>query len=65
MKLKDPWWVVSQWLDASWMLGIGVAGVVLVVLGFRRDDVIRPVFLVAGVGLIAVGFGGHFFGWRL
>jgi len=52
-------------MDASWQLAIGVAGVILIILGLKRDDIIRPVFLIAGLALVVLGFGGQLFGLKL
>jgi len=51
-------------MDAGWLLGIGVAGVILILLGLRRDDIIGPIFLIAGIALVALGFGAYFVGWN-
>jgi len=64
LKLRDPAAVVMRWLDTWWILGIGATGLLLIVLGLRRDDAVRPIFLAAGTALAVFGFGGHFFGWR-
>ena len=63
MHLRNPVDLVSTWLDASLLLVIGGTGVILIVLGLKRDDLIRPIFLLAGIALMAVGFGGQFLGW--
>lgn len=55
--------IVADWIDSLWLLGIGVSGVILVVLGLRRDDTIGWIFLAAGIALAALGFGAQFFGW--
>ena len=65
MDLRDPQSLVTGWMEAGWMLGIGAAGVILIVLGFKREDVIRPIFLLAGIALAAVGFGSYFLGWEI
>ena len=52
-------------MDASWQLAIGGAGVILIVLGFKRDDIIGPIFLIAGIALVVLGFGGQLFGLKL
>ncbi len=56
---------VMGWLESSFFLVTGAGGVVLVLLGLKRDDVVRPIFLLAGVLLAAAGFGVHFLGWRI
>ncbi len=63
MHLRNPVDLVSTWLDASLLLVIGGAGVILIILGLKRDDLIRPIFLLAGIALMAVGFGGQLLGW--
>ena len=65
MHLREPNSLVGEWMDASWQLAIGVAGVILIILGLKRDDIIRPVFLIAGLALVVLGFGGQFFGLKL
>ena len=64
-QLRTPWSLVNDWLQGSLYLVVGVAGVVLIVLGLKRDDIVRPIFLIAGVALAALGFGAQFLGWRL
>ena len=61
----EPNAIVGNWMEASWLLGIGAAGVILVVLGLRRDDIVGPIFLVVGIALAAIGFGSHFLGWEI
>ncbi len=56
--------MVNDWMEASWLLAIGGAGVILIVLGLKRDDIIGPIFLVAGIALAVLGFGAQFFGWN-
>ena len=63
MHLRSPVDLMVTWLDASLLLVIGGTGVILIILGLKRDDVVRPIFLVAGIALMAVGFGGQFLGW--
>jgi len=65
MHLREPNSLVGEWMDASWQLAIGVAGVILIILGLKRDDIIRPVFLIAGLALVVLGFGGQLFGLKL
>lgn len=60
----EPNAVVGNWMEASWLLGIGVAGVILVVLGLRRDDIVGTIFLLVGLVLAVLGFGAQFFGWN-
>lgn len=60
----DPNAIVGNWMEASWLLGIGVAGVILVVLGLRRDDIVGTIFLLVGLVLAVLGFGAQFFGWN-
>ena len=60
----EPNAVVGNWLEASWLLGIGVAGVILIALGLRRDDIIGKIFMLAGAALAVLGFGAQFFGWN-
>jgi hypothetical protein len=57
--------LLDDFFDASLFLAIGATGVLLVVLGLRREDAARPVFLVAGIGLAFFGFGVHFLGWSV
>jgi CHASE2 domain-containing sensor protein len=64
MGSRDQVALVAQWMESSWLLGIGAAGVILILLGFKRDDIMRPVFLLAGLALAAFGLGGQFLGWR-
>ena len=56
--------IVADWIDSLWLLGIGVAGLILIVLGLRRDDAIGWIFLATGIALAALGFGAQFFGWN-
>jgi len=65
MYLRNPVDLLEKWLDSSLFLTIGIAGVVLISLGFKREDIVRPIFIVAGLVLMAIGFGGQFLGWRL
>jgi hypothetical protein len=51
-------------MESSWLLGIGVAGVILILLGFKRDDLIGPIFIAAGIALAVLGFGAQFLGWN-
>ena len=60
----EPNAIVGNWMEASWLLGIGVAGVILVVLGLRRDDIVGTIFLLVGLALAVLGFGAQFFGWN-
>ena len=60
----EPNAIVGNWMEASWLLGIGVAGVILVVLGLRRDDIVGTIFLLVGLVLAVLGFGAQFFGWN-
>ncbi|MCL7960534.1 MAG: hypothetical protein M8861_10100 [marine benthic group bacterium] len=60
----EPNAIVGNWMEASWLLGIGAAGVILVVLGLRRDDIVGTIFLVVGLALAVLGFGAQFFGWN-
>lgn len=64
MQGRTPESLVEGWLETSWLLGIGVAGVILVVLGLRRDDIIGWIFVVSGVALAALGFGARFLSWN-
>jgi multisubunit Na+/H+ antiporter MnhB subunit len=52
-------------MDAFWQGAVGGAGVILIILGLRRDDAIRPIFLVVGIVLAIFGLGGQFFGLKL
>jgi len=61
----EPNAVVGNWLEMSWLLGIGTAGLILVVLSLRRDDIVGTIFLVVGIALGAIGFGSHFLGWEI
>jgi CHASE2 domain-containing sensor protein len=65
MGSRDQNSLVADWMEASWLIGIGAAGVILVVLGLRRDDIVGTVFLVVGLALAAIGFGSHFLGWEI
>ena len=60
----EPNAIVGNWMEASWLLGIGLAGVILVVLGLRRDDIVGTIFLLVGLVLAVLGFGAQFFGWN-
>ena len=60
----EPNALVGNWMEASWLLGIGAAGVILIVLGLRRDDIVGTLFLVVGLALAVLGFGAQFFGWN-
>ena len=64
MQARDPGSMVNDWMEASWLVGIGAAGVILIVLGLRRDDIIGKIFLLAGAALAVLGFGAQFFGWN-
>jgi len=65
MHLRNADSLVGEWMDASWQLALGGAGVLLIVLGLQRDDIIGPIFLVAGIALVVLGFGGQLFGLKL
>ena len=65
MHLRDPVDLVTGWLQDSLFLVLGATGLLLIFLGLRRDDVMRPIFLVAGIGLTVVGFGVQFFGLQV
>ena len=56
---------VQEFMDAFWQGAVGGAGVILIILGLRRDDAIRPIFLVVGIALAIFGLGGQFFGLKL
>ena len=60
----EPNAIVGNRMEASWLLGIGAAGVILVVLGLRRDDIVGTLFLGVGLALAVLGFGAQFFGWN-
>lgn len=64
MDLRDPQSLVTEWMESGWMIGIGAAGLILILLGFKRDDVIRPIFIGTGIALAALGFGAQFAGWN-
>ncbi len=64
MGLREPNSLVGEWLESGWLLGIGVTGVILIVLGLNRDDVIGWIFLAVGIALAALGFGAQFLGWN-
>ncbi|MGB5526759.1 MAG: hypothetical protein WBO43_02700 [Gemmatimonadota bacterium] len=64
MQSRTPGSMVNDWMDASWLIGIGAAGVILIILGLRRDDIVGTIFLVAGLALAVLGFGAQFFGWN-
>ena len=65
MHLRNADSLVGEWMDASWQLALGGAGMLLIVLGLQRDDIIGPIFLVAGIALVVLGFGGQLFGLKL
>ena len=50
--------VVGDWIYSLWLLGIAAAGVILVILGLRRDDVIGWIFLAAGATDLRKSFEG-------
>ena len=56
---------VQEFMDAFWQGALGGACIILVILGLRRDDAIRPIFLVVGIVLAIIGLGGQFFGLKL
>jgi hypothetical protein len=64
MGLRDAQSLVSGWMESGYLVGIGVMGVILIVLGLRRDDVIGWIFLAVGIGLAAIGLGARFLGWN-
>ena len=64
MHLRNANSLVGNWMEASWLIGIGAAGVILIILGLRRDDIVGTIFLVAGLALAVLGFGAQFFGWN-
>lgn len=64
MGSRDQVSLVADWMESSWLLGIGVAGAILILLGLKRDDVIGPIFIAAGIALAALGFGAQFLGWN-
>lgn len=64
MGSRDQVSLVTGWMESSWLLGIGATGVILILLGLKRDDAVRPVFLAVGIALAAIGFGAHFLGWN-
>lgn len=64
MHLRDGNALVGEWMGVLWLLGIGAAGVILVVLGLRRDDIVGTIFLLVGLVLAVLGFGAQFFGWN-
>jgi len=64
MQGRTPGSMVDYWMESSWFIGIGAAGVILIVLGLRRDDIVGHIFLVAGLALAVLGFGAQFFGWN-
>jgi hypothetical protein len=53
------------WIDSSWMVAIGAGGVILILLSFRRDDAIGPIFLITGIAMAILGFGGQILGVKL
>ena len=65
MGVRAPVPLVMEWLDASWMVAVGAAGVILIVLSFRRDDAIGPIFLITGIAMAILGFGGQILGVKL
>ena len=65
MHLRNQVALVSDWLQGSFFIAIGVAGLLLIVLGLKREDVVRPIFLLAGIALAAFGFGVQFLGWSV
>ena len=56
--------IVGGWIDSAWLLGIAAAGVILIVLGLRRDDTIGWIFVATGLALAALGLGARFFSWN-
>lgn len=65
MHLRNQVALMGEWLDGSFFIVVGVAGLLLIVLGLKREDLVRPIFLLAGVALAAVGFGVQFMGWSV
>ena len=51
-------------MEVLWLVGIGAAGVILIVLGLKRDDIVGKILLLAGAALAVLGFGAQFFGWN-
>lgn len=64
MGLREPNSLVGEWLESGWLLGIGIGGLILILLGLKRDDVLGPIFVLMGVALAALGFGAQFLGWN-
>ena len=56
--------IVADWIDSLWLLGIGVAGLLLIVLGLRREDAIGWIYVASGIALAVLGLGAQFLGWN-
>ena len=65
MHLRDKLYLMEEWLDGSFFIMVGAFGVIFVLAGFKRDDLLQPVFILAGLAIAAVGFGVQFFGFAL
>ena len=65
MHLRNQFALVTEWLTSSFFIVVGVTGILLILLGLKRDDIVRPIFLAAGIGLSALGFGVQFLGWSI
>ena len=65
MHLFDQMALMDDWLRGSLLVAVGVMGLILIVLGWNRDDIVKPIFLLAGAALAVFGFGVQFFGLRL
>ena len=62
---REPNSLVAEWINSGWMIAVGGTGVILIVLGFKRDDAIGPVFIIAGIAMVVLGFGGRILGVSL
>ncbi|MCL7971064.1 MAG: hypothetical protein M8866_03095 [marine benthic group bacterium] len=65
MGVRDPVPLVMGWIDSSWMVAVGAGGVILILLSFKRDDAIGPIFLITGIAMAILGFGGQILGVKL
>lgn len=52
-----------EWLDALQFLVLIAGGVLLLVAGWRRDDLLGRFFVVVGGAIAVAGFAAQFLGW--
>lgn len=61
LRAKVP--LVMEWLDALQFLVLIAGGVLLLVAGWRRDDLLGRFFVVVGGAIAVAGFAAQFLGW--